>query len=452
MQISAKKIDGANAVIAASFDQNAIAEAEKEVAAKIAKETNIAGFRKGKVPVSEIKRRFKERLESDAKSALANRAFEDGLKALDKPEMIGMPVVTKSAQKEGVLELELKLSLRPAIELGDYDALVPSFDPIVVTQKSLDETLQKAADSTAKPEAIEQKRGLKEGDYAQFDFGGFIDGKPLEGAQAKDYELKIGSKSFIPGFEEKMIGLKAGETRQIVITFPSDYHVTGIAGKEAKFDVSLKAIKVKKSVELNDEVAKKLLQGVEGANLEKLKEAVEKTLFDEQKSKLYNEELRPKLLETLLKKYEFDLPEIILEQEIDHLATQKARSLDEEALKKLQSDEGALKALREEFRTEAKERVKTTLLIDAIAKAEKIAVSDREVAQAIYYQALQSGQNPQETIDYYRKNNLTAVVKMSLTEDRALTALLDRKALGGEKPSVAEKKPPKESAKKKKAV
>jgi trigger factor len=162
-----------------------------------------------------------------------------------------------------------------------------------------------------------------------------------------------------------------------------------------------------------------------------------------QKSKLYNEELRPKLLEALIKKYDFDLPEIILEQEIDHLATQKARTLNEDELKKLQSDENALKALREEFRAEAKERVKTTLLIDAIAKAENIAVSDREVAQAIYYQAMQSGQNPKDALEYYRKNNLTAVVKMSLTEDRAVTALLDRKAASLDKQTAKAEKPKK---------
>jgi trigger factor len=435
MQVSAKKIDGANALIAAKFDKEAIAKAEDSIASKIAKETNIAGFRKGKVPAEVVKRRFKDRLETDVKSQLATRALEEGLKSLESPDLIGAPVVTKSAEKGGSLELELKLSLRPAIVLGDYDALTPSFDPIVVSAETLQETLLKAADSLVKPEAIKEKRGLKEGDYAQFDFNGFVDGKPLANATAKNYELKIGSNSFIPGFEGQMIGLKAGEERQITVTFPQDYHAKDIAGKEAKFDITLNAIKIKTGVELNDEVAKKLLPSVEGANLDKLKAAVEKTLYDEQKTKLYVEELRPKLLEALLGKYVFDLPEIILEQEIDHLATQKARTLNDEDLKKLQSDEKALKALREEFRAEASARVKTTLLIDAIAKAENINVTDRDVAQAIYYQAMQTGQDPKGTLDYYRKNNLTAVVRMSLAEDRALTALLDRKAASGEKKS-----------------
>ncbi|MDR2638456.1 MAG: trigger factor, partial [Helicobacteraceae bacterium] len=401
MQISAKQIDGANAVIVAKFDKEAIVKAKNTVAAKIAKETKIAGFRRGKVPAAVIKSRFKDQLESEVKSRLATQAFEEGLAKLDKPELIGMPVVTKSADNEGVLEMELKLSLRPAIALGDYDALVPSFKPIEVSPESLRETLEKTADSTAPLEAIAEKRGLAKGDYAQFDFDGYIDGEPIPNASAKDYEIKIGSNGFIPGFEDQMIGLKAGETKQIAVTFPAEYRAKELAGKAATFDVALKAIKAKKPVAIDDDLAKKLLPNIEGANLEQLKAAVEKTLFDEQKSRLYNEELRPKLLDALLKKYDFDLPEIILEQEIDHLATQKARTLDEETLKKLQSDEGALKALREEFRAEAKERVKTTLLIDAIAKAENISVSDKEVAQAIYYQAMQSGQNPKEALEYY---------------------------------------------------
>ncbi|MDR0664765.1 MAG: trigger factor [Helicobacteraceae bacterium] len=445
MQVFAKKIDGANALITVEFDKEAILKAENLVAAKIAKETKIAGFRQGKIPASIIKSRFKDQLNADVKSRLANQAFEEGLKRLDKPELIGMPIVTNSREKDGALELELKLSLRPVIELGDYNALTPSFKPIEISPDSLRETLEKAADAVVAPEAIQEKRGLKKGDYAQFDFDGFIDGKPIANASAKDYEIKIGSNGFIPGFEERMIGLKAGEERKITVTFPEDYHAKEIAGKEATFDITLKAIKVKKNVELNDEIAKKLLPGVDDANLEKLENAARKTLYDEQKSKLYNEELRPKLIEALLKKYDFDLPEIILEQEIDHLATQKARTLDEQELKRLQTDETALKNLREEFRDEAKERVKTTLLIDAIAKAENISISDREVTQAIYYQAMQSGQNPKETLDYYRKNNLTAVVRMSLTEDRALTTLLDRaaqsEAIGDAPPKKTGKKP-----------
>ncbi|MDR1452043.1 MAG: trigger factor [Helicobacteraceae bacterium] len=441
MQIFAKKIDGANAVITVKFDKKTVAEAETLAAAKIAKEANIAGFRRGKIPPAIIKLRFKDQLDADARSRLAARAFEDGFVKLEKPDLIGAPVVTKTSCGDD-LELELKLSLRPAIELGDYNALTPSFKPIKVSPESLRQTLERAADSAVAPETIDEKRGLQNGDYAQFDFDGYADGEPIANASAKDYEIKIGANSFIPGFEEQMLGLQVGEERKIAVTFPKEYHVSTIAGKEATFDVTLKAIKVKKPAVINDETAKKLLPNIEDANVEKLTAAVEKTLFDEQKSKLYNEELRPKLLEALLKTYDFDLPEIILEQEIDHLAAQKAGTLDDEGLQKLQNDESALKALREEFRSEAKERVKTTLLIDAIAKAEGIEISDREVAQAIYYQAMQTGQDPKKTLDYYRKNNLTAVVKMTLTEDRALTALLDRKS-----DNTAKTEKPKKSAK-----
>ncbi|MDR3163069.1 MAG: trigger factor [Helicobacteraceae bacterium] len=432
MQASTNRINSANAAIHAVFDKASIARAEEAVARDIARDAKLDGFRKGKIPTALIKERFKEKMTSDVRSLLAREALDEAVSKLDNPQLIGMPVIAALNEKEGALEMDVKLSLRPAIELGDYMRFVPTHEPFSVSEQELNETLQRAADSTAAAEDITEDRPLAKEDIALFDFDGFLDGKPIEKASGRDYELKMGSNAFVPGFEDRMIGLKKGEKRAFDITFPENYPARELSGADVRFEVTLKGIKVKKPVEITDEIAKKLLPNIEGADVAKLRGAVERSLLNDQKRKLYDEKLRADLLGLLSKSYTFDLPEVIVEQEIDHLATSKARGMSEDELRTLSGDEKRLKEFRESVRKEAEERVKVTLIIDALAKAENISVSDQEVAQAVYYEALKTGQNPKETLEYYKKNSLIAVVRMSLTEDRVLTTLLEKKNGGRE--------------------
>ncbi|MDR0747131.1 MAG: trigger factor [Helicobacteraceae bacterium] len=432
MQASTKMINSANATIHAVFDKASIARAEDAVARDIAKDAKLDGFRKGKTPTALIKARFREKMTSDVRSLLAREALDEAVSKLNNPQLIGMPVIAALNEKEDALEMDVKLSLRPAIELGDYMRLVPTHEPFSVSEQELNETLQRAADSTAVAADIADDRPLAKEDIAVFDFDGFLDGKPIEKASGRDYELQIGSNVFVPGFEDRMIGLKKGEKRAFNVTFPADYPAQELSGADVRFEVALKGIKVKKSVEITDEIAQKLLPNIEGADVAKLRGAVERSLLNDQKRKLYDEKLRAELLGLLSENYAFDLPESIVEQEIDHLATSKARDISEEELRALSGDEKRLKEFRESVRKEAEERVKVTLIIDALAKAENISVNDQEVAQAIYYEALKTGQNPKEMFEYYKKNSLIAVVRMSLTEDRVLTTLLEKKNGGRE--------------------
>ena len=272
--------------------------------------------------------------------------------------------------------------------------------------------------------SLEEDRPLQEGDTAVFDFTGYLDGEPFEGGSAQDFELKIGSGQFIPGFEEQMIGMKKGETKRIKVTFPEDYQAPNLAGKETEFEITLKDIKVKAEPKIDDELAKTVTRKEE-ATLETLKEQVTEQIRTEKLSKLYNEELKPKLLEALVEAYEFDLPENIVEQEVDNLANQKAQSLSKEELEAIQGNAEKIEELRESVRDDAVRSVKATFVVDAVAKAEGVDVSDQEVSQALYYEALMAGQDPEALLKYYQKNNLFPAVKMGMIEDKLFTQLLD---------------------------
>jgi trigger factor len=444
MQVSTKRLDSANATITAQVEQPLITKTEDKIARSIAKEAKFDGFRKGKVPTALIKQRYGDKLNEEVRSDIAQQALTAGLKELGEPEMVGTPAVSRFEEKDGGFELEITIATRPDLELGDYLKVVPTFKAPTVTKKEVDETLKKAAESTVAPEEIKTKRALKDKDIALFDFEGFIDDQPLENGSANDQELEIGKGQFIPGFEEQMVGMKPGESRTLDVTFPEDYHAKEIAGKPVRFEVTLKGIKTRPAVVLDDEVAKKLLPGDEEASLEKLRTTIEESMQGEKRSEMMQGDLKPKLLEALVKNYQFDLPKNIVEQEIDHLASNKAREMNEEDLKKLSGDEKAIGDLRESVRSEAEQRVKTTLIIDALAKAESIVVNDQEVMQVVYYEAMRSGQDPKQMLDYYKENNLIPVIKMSLTEDRVLTTLLDKKnpqPKADEKPAAKTTKP-----------
>ena len=427
MQVSTKRLDSANATISAQVEPPLVSKTEERIARSIAKEAKFDGFRKGKVPIALIKQRYGDKLINEVRSEIAQEVLSEGLKALEQPEMIGTPSVSRFEEKEGGYDLEITIATRPEIELGSYLDLVPTFKAPSITKKEIEETLKKAAESTVAPEEIKTKRALKEKDIALFDFEGFIDDQPLERGSATDQELEIGKGQFIPGFEEQMVGMKPGESRTLNVTFPEDYQAKEIAGKPVRFEVTLKGIKTRPAVVLDDEVAKKLLPGDEEASLEKLRATIEESMVGEKRSELIQGDLKPKLLEVLTRHYQFDLPKNIVEQEIDHLASNKAREMSEEDLKKLSGDEKAIADLRESVREEAQERVKTTLIIDALAKAEEVSVNDQEVMQVVYYEAMRAGQDPKKMLEYYKENNLIPVIKMSLTEDRVLTTLLDKK-------------------------
>ncbi|WP_300367165.1 trigger factor [Hydrogenimonas sp.] len=428
MEVTAKKTDSANVSVEAKIAQNDIEKKVEKIAKQAAKQMKIDGFRPGKAPVSVIKKRLGERLVQDAEAEalrdVLNRASKE--LELDAEKIIGEPAVTKFDRGEEFIDVVLKLSLRPDIEIEDISNIIPEVKTPRVTKKEVEERIKELAEAQAPFESVEEDRGLEEGDLAVFDFEGFLNGEPFEGGKAENFELRIGSGQFIPGFEEQMKGMKKGEEKTIKVTFPEDYRNKELAGKEVEFKIKLNDIKTKKPVEINDELAKKLL-GKEDATLADFEKEVKEQIRSEKLSKLYNEELKPKLVEALVETFEFDLPESVVDQEIEMALRNKVQQMSEEELAELRENEEKVKELRESLREDATKSVKATFIVDALAKKEGVDVSDQEMMQTIYYEAMSMGQDPQQTFEYYQKQNLLPAIKMAMIEDRLLTKLLNEK-------------------------
>jgi trigger factor len=429
MSIKVERLNSANASIEATI---VIADIEKKVedlARKVARTTKIDGFRKGKVPVTVVKQRYAEQLKQDAEGDTVRSLIDNALKELEltTDKLIGEPQFTKYDKKEDVIEVNVKFGIKPEIEVVEYSDVVPDVAEADIADADVEARIKELGKAQASLKKVEGRDTVETGDSVLMDFEGFVDDKAFEGGKAEGFTLEIGSGQFIPGFEDQMVAMKVGETKDIMVTFPENYGSKDLAGKEAKFVVTVHEIQRKEEVELNDELAKKMLPNEENATLDMVKEKVIEQMKSEAMSKKYNEELKPQIVENLIAKFSFDLPDFVVEQEMDLAFNNKLRTLSQEELDGLKGDQEKAKAMRDEFREEAEKSVKVTFLIDALAREEKIDVTENEIMQTIYYEAMMMGQEPKRIIEYYQQNNLLPAIKMAMVEDKLLTHLLDKK-------------------------
>jgi trigger factor len=429
MEIKTNKIDGANAEIQAVILKKVVDANLEKIAKELCKTANVQGFRKGKVPVAIVKKQYGQKLVEDAEAEALRQALNEGLDELKikSSSLIGEPNISKFDKSDDKIEVTIKVALRPEIELGAYADMIKAFDKPNVSDKDLDEKLEKLASSQAKYKKLKRKRMARKEDQVTIDFEGSIDGKLFEGGTAQGFDLVLGSNQFIPGFEDQVIGMKIEEEKVVKVTFPQNYGGEELAGKDAEFKVKVNDIKEKTAVELDDELAAKILTGQENATLETLKEQVKAQLENEALAKLYNDDLKPKLLEDFVKKIKFDLPEFVVEQEIDVSLNKKASTMTEDEIKELREDSSKLEKLRDTFRDEAQKSVRATFIIDALAVAENVKVEENEVMQTIYYEAMQMGQDPKEAYDKYKEAGYLPAIQMSMIEDKVLTQILNSK-------------------------
>ncbi len=425
MKVTVEKKDDANIIVSGTLDIEAIDANIEKLAKQASKEIKVDGFRAGKVPVSVVKQMHGDKLTQDAEGEAVKELIDAGLSEakVSATDVIGQPGFKKYEKTDAGIEVEIEISTRPVLELKEYMDVVPTFDKPKADEKDVEAKLEEMSTQQATFSKIKRKRVVKDGDMTVIDFEGFIDGKAFEGGQAENFNLKIGSAQFIPGFEEQIIGMKYEESKDVIVTFPKEYASEDLAGKEATFKVTLHEIQEQQAVTVDDAFAKKILND-EKATLETLKEKLADQVTSEALSKLYSEELKPQLVESLVKKFDFALPNNIVEQEIDAKVNAKAQTMDKAELKTYQEDIQKLDELRDSVRDEARDSVKATFIVDALAKKEGIEVDDQEVMSALYYQAMMSGQDAQELVKYYQENNLLPAAKMGLIEDKLFGKML----------------------------
>ena len=421
MKVTVEKIDDINMIISGTVD-NKVTE---EKAAKLKEQAAVKTKNEETTDAKAVEMND-DTFQQEAEGEILKEFITAGLKEanVDVENVLGQPGFRKYEKRENGIYIEIQVSTNPDIDTSiDYMSIVPAFEKPKADAKEVEAKLQEMAVQHAPFTAIEKARAVKNEDIAVIDFEGFLDGVAFEGGSAEKFNLKIGSNAFIPGFEEQLIGMEYNEERTITVTFPEEYQSADLAGKETVFKVKLHEIQEQKALTADDAFAQTILND-EKATLETLKGKLSDQITSESLSALYNDELKPKLIKALLQKFEFTLPNNIVEQEIDAKAYEKIQQMSKEESAAYKEHKEKFHALRENLKEEARNTIKAALIIDALATKEGLVADEHEVLSALYYQAMMSGQDAQELVTYYKENNLMTSAKMRLTEDKLFGKML----------------------------
>ncbi|WP_086276909.1 trigger factor [Campylobacter vicugnae] len=428
MEVNAKLTNSVNATATTTLKADEIKQKVEKLAQKAAKNVKIDGFRPGKVPVAEVIKRYGKDLQNDARGELYREFISEAVKSVEKTnsDIISEPRVLKFDEKDGNIDVEVEISFRPSVDVSGYESIIPSFEEPKATKEEIDAKINEFLSMMAPLKKVE-KDSLEKGDFAKFDFEGFVDGEAFEGGKAEGYLLEIGSGQFIPGFEDGMIGLKVGEERDVNVTFPTEYGAAHLAGKAAVFKVKLYEIQGKEIGKLDEETLKKVLPNEENPTAKMLEDRINDQIKAEKMAKLVAEELKPKFAEAAVEKFSFDLPNNIVEQEIDMQFRNNWMSFSDEERKKFQEDPKALEEQRAKYKDDALKSVKLTFIIDELAKVRNITVADNEILQTIYFEAYRYGADPKEHLENYKKQGMIPAVKMALIEEKLFSDLFGKK-------------------------
>ena len=426
MDITTQNIDDANAKISLRASIKLIEEKIQTLAQKAAKTARIAGFRPGKVPVSAVLKLQREALDADARGELVREAFQNGIEklGLDMSKLLGEPNFVKYESNEEGLHVEMTLAFRPPITLDGYMDLIPSYELPKVSADEIADRKNRMLGQLIAPSASDKEK-LENGDWAKFDFVGKRDGVEFAGGSAKDFVLEIGSGQFIPGFEEGMVGMKRGESKDIALKFPNNYGAADLAGADVVFSVTLNEIQCKKLPELDEALLKQMLPDEEKPSELILDAKIKAQIFREKLIAAVGDSVKMGFVDAMVLKYDFALPKDIVEREMDLQFAGYYSQASEEERAKYKDDVEAAKKKREELRPEAAKSVKLTFIVDELAKLREINVSDEEVLQNIYMEAYRNGINPKEHLENYKQNGTLPAMRMGILEDKLFIDIFD---------------------------
>lgn len=346
---------------------------------KVVKDVQLPGFRKGKVPRGLFEQRFGvESLYQDAVDIVLPEAYtaaveETGISPVDQPD-----VDVTQIEKGEPLIFTAEVTVKPEVKLGDYKGLEVEAEDIDVSEEDVNEDIENQRQRLAEL-VVKEEGAVEDGDTVVIDFEGFIGEEAFEGGTGKNHTLEIGSGSFIPGFEEQLIGKETGADTEVNVTFPEDYHAEDLAGKEATFKVKIHEVKTKELPELDDEFAKDVDEDVE--TLAELTEKTKERLAEQKKTSAENAK-RESLINQASEGAEIDIPEVMIENELERMVSEFEQRLQQQGMTLemySQFSGQGQDELKEQMREDAQKRVQTNLVLEAIYDQEGLEVTDEDI-------------------------------------------------------------------------
>ena len=374
-----KKIENAKVELTCTVDGDKWKDAQKKAFKKLASNLEVKGFRKGQVPETIVKKHISlEQIQFEAAQDVAQDALLEGIKE-NELDLIDRPELNVNSINEDKCELKFTCAVTPDVKLGDYKNLEYKVEDVSVTDGDVEAELDKLKEQKAELE-IKEDGAVEDGDIAVIDFEGFKDGVAFEGGKGENYDLKIGSNSFIPGFEEQLIGMKSGEEKDINVTFPEDYHVEDLKGQAVVFKIKLHEIKKKVLGTIDDELVKDLK--INDVNtVDELKNYIKDNLLKNKKYEAENKALE-ELLNKLVEGCEIDVPEVMISNEENQMVQDYAQRFVQQGVTMdqfLKITGQTIEQLKENFKPEAIKRIKTTLCLAEISKVEKLEATAEDI-------------------------------------------------------------------------
>lgn len=343
---------------------------------------NVPGFRKGKVPYAMVEKMYGAGVfYEDAANALIPNAYADAA-VESELEIVARPEINVTQIEKGKpFIFEAEVTLKPEVKLGKYKGVKVEAMDTTVTDEDVQAELDKVKEQNARLVAADDK-AVEDGDQTTIDFEGFVDGEPFEGGKGEDYPLTIGSHSFIDTFEEQLIGKKVGEEVEVNVTFPEQYQAEELAGKPAMFKVTIKEIKVKEYPEVDDDFAQDVS---EFDTLEEYKADIKKNL-EEKKAQEAEADKESKVIEAIVKDSEMDIPEKMIEAQCQQMVEEFAQNIAMQGIsfeQYMQFTGATVEQLTEQVKPQAQARVESSLVLEAIVKAENIEATEEEYDEEI---------------------------------------------------------------------
>ncbi len=395
-------------------------DAMKKVYTKNAKYFNIPGFRKGKAPMSIVEQYYgAEIFYEDAFNELVPEIYDEAIKS-NNIEAVSRPDIDiKQMEKGKNLIFTAKVQTKPEVKLGKYKGIEIKKIEYNVSDKDIDQELNLMAEKNARLVTIED-RPVQKDDIAVIDFEGFLDGKPFEGGKAENHELTIGSNTFIPGFEDQVIGMKVDEEKDLNLKFPDEYFSKDLAGKDVVFKVKVNEIKKKELPKIDDEFAKDVS---EFDTLEELKNSIKEKLENQNKEREKIEK-EDATIEAVSEKAEVDIPSGMIETEVDNMMKDIEQRLMYQGLTLKQYTDltGKKEAdIRKDFEDQASKNVKYRLVLEAVVKAENIDVDDKELEDRLKEMAKNYGQKEEELLN---NENVKKYTRDNMKVEKAIEFLV----------------------------
>ncbi len=421
MKVSAEKIENQQVVLTIEVVAAELDKAEERACKRFAAQVNIPGFRKGKAPRRIVEQHVGKQavLQEAFDYFIAPEALAEALKDQNMEDIVTRPNIETVTLEEGK-DVVFKATVvpRPEVKLGEYKGLKIAKDEVKVTDEDVEKQLESMADHQAKMVEAPEGAAVQDGDFTTLDFKGFVDGEAFEGGEGKDYPLQIGSHSFIPGFEEQLIGAKVGEEKDVNVKFPEEYHAKELAGKDATFKCTIRSIKHKELPAIDDAFAK---AASKFETLDELKADIRKNLTENAERKAENDR-KAEALETASKNITVDIPPVMVDNEVTRMLREMEMRLAQQGMQLEQYLQFAgtdIAKLREQYRETAEKNVRTGLMLEEVAKAENIKVEAADLDKEVEVMAAAYGATPKQVkkiiAEQGRLNDLAATVLRNKT-------------------------------------